>query len=111
MRLYAFASSPERVLASPLLERLMQWKPDVPIRVRSIRQKGWTGLSESKVIESTLETLEDGRWLLSSDDGKSRSGGRPTISWLVHTEAERWMGMLKNRTTETIETDGEVGSG
>lgn len=111
MRLYAFAASPERVLASPLLERLMQWKPDVPIRVRSIRQKGWTGLSESKVIESTLETLEDGRWLLSSDDGQRKSGGRPTISWLVHPEAERWMGMLKNRTTETIETDGEVGGG
>ncbi len=111
MRLYAFASSPERVLASPLLERLLHWKPDLPIRIRSIRQKGWTGLSESKVIESTLETLEDGRWLLSVEDGKSKSGGRPTISWLVHPEAERWMGMLKNRTTETIETDGEVGSG
>ena len=111
MRLYAFAASPERVLASPLLERLMQWKPDVPIRIRSIRLKGWTGLSESKVIESTLETLEDGRWLQSIEDGKSKSGGRPTISWLVHPDAERWMGMLKNRTTETIETDGEVGGG
>lgn len=111
MRLYAFAASPERVLASPLLERLLQWKPDVPIRIRSIRQKGWAGLSESKVIESTLETLEDGRWLKSIEDGKSRSGGRPTISWLVHPEAKRWMVMLKNRTTETIETDGEVGGG
>jgi hypothetical protein len=111
MRLYAFAASPERVLASPLLERLLQWKSGIPIRVRSIRQKGWTGLAEPKVIESTLETLEDGHWVQSVENVKTRSGGRPTTSYVLHPEAEKWMGILKCHTTETNKTGAEAGSG
>jgi predicted transcriptional regulator len=111
MRLYAFAASPERVFAPLLLGRLLQWKPDVPIRVRSIRQKGWTGLEEPKVIESTLDTLEDERWVQSVENVKTRSGGRPTTSYVLHPEAERWMRILKCHTTETNKTGAEVGSG
>jgi len=111
MRLYAFAASPERVFAPLLLGRLLQWKPDVPIRVRSIRQKGWTGLEEPKVIESTLDTLEDERWVQSVENAKTRSGGRPTTSYVLHPEAERWMRILKCHTTETNKTGAEVGSG
>jgi hypothetical protein len=111
MRLYAFAASPERALASPLLERLQQWKSSIPIRVRGIRQKGWTGLAEPKVIESTLETLEDGHWVQSVENVKTRSGGRPTTSYVLHPEAEKWMGILKCHTTETNKTGAEVGSG
>jgi predicted transcriptional regulator len=90
---------------------LLQWKSSIPIRVRGIRQKGWTGLAEPKVIESTLETLEDGHWVKSVENVKTRSGGRPTTSYVLHPEAEKWMGILKCHTTETNKTGAEVGSG
>ena len=104
MRLYAVAACPERVLASPLLNRLLDWDKERPIRVRDIRQKGWRGLSDPKAIESTLEALEAEGWLQSIEDGKSSKGGRPTISYVMHPEAKNCIDTLRDGTTKTTKT-------
>ncbi len=108
MRLYAVAACPERVLATPLLRRLLDWDKERPIRVRDIRQKGWSGLSDLKVIESTLEALEADGWLQSSDERRP-SGGRPTVTYVMHPEAEKHFGILQEATTKhsKIPSDGD----
>jgi hypothetical protein len=111
MRLYAVAACPERVLASPLLNRLLDWDEDRPIRVRDIRQKGWRGLSDPKAIESTLEALEADGWLQSIEDGRSSKGGRPTISYVMHPEAKKWIDTLRDGTTKTTKTPLSDGDG
>ncbi len=111
LRLYAVAACPERVLASPLLNRLLDWDKERPIRVRDIRQKGWRGLSDPKAIESTLEALEADGWLQSIEDGKSSKGGRPTISYVMHPEAKKWIDTLRDGTTKTTKTPLSDGGG
>lgn len=111
LRLYAVAAYPERVLASPLLNRLLDWDKERPIRVRDIRQKGWRGLSDPKVIESTLEALESDGWLQSFEEGKKPGGGRPTVTYAMHPEAKKFVGILEDRTTKTTKTPAGDGSG
>lgn len=111
LRLYAVAAYPERVLASPLLNRLLDWDEERPIRVRDIRQKGWRGLSDPKVIESTLEALESDGWLQSIEDGKTPRGGRSTMTYFLHPEAKKWIGILGDGTTKTTKTPAGDGSG
>ena len=111
LRLYAVAAYPERVLASPLLNRLLDWDKERPIRVRDIRQKGWRGLSDPKVIESTLEALESDGWLQSIEDGKTPRGGRSTMTYFLHPEAKKWIGILGDGTTKTTKTPAGDGSG
>lgn len=111
MRLYAVAACPERVLASPLLNRLLDWDKERPIRVRDIRQKGWRGLSDPKAIESTLEALGADGWLQSFEDGKKPAGGRPTVSCVLHPEAKKFAGILGGRTFKTTKTPTDDSSG
>jgi putative DNA primase/helicase len=111
MRLYAVAACPERVVATPLLNRLIGWDKDRPIRVRDIRQKGWRGLSDPKAIESTLEALEADGWLQSIEDGKTLRGGRSTMTYFLHPEAKKWIGILGNGTTKTTKTSDSDGGG
>jgi putative DNA primase/helicase len=111
MRLYAVAACPERVVASPLLNRLIGWDKDRPIRVREIKHKGWRGLSDPKVIESTLEALEADGWLQSIEDGKTARGGRSTMTYFLHPEAKKWIGVLGDGTTKTTKTPAGDGSG
>ena len=111
MRLYAVAACPERVVASPLLNRLIGWDKDRPIRVREIKHKGWRGLSDPKVIESTLEALEADGWLQSIEDGKTLRGGRSTMTYFLHPEAKKWIGILGNGTTKTTKTPDSDGGG
>ncbi len=111
LRLYAVAAYPERALASPLLNRLLDWDKERPIRVRDIRQKGWRGLSDPKAIESTLEALESDGWLQSFEDGKKPGGGRPTVTYAMHPEAKKFVGILGDRTSETTKTPAGDGSG
>lgn len=84
MRIYGFAACPERSLAPMLIRKLVDWDADRPIRVRHIRQKGWSGLSDPRVIEATLAALEDDGWVQSFEDGKTDAGGRPTRSYAIH---------------------------
>ena len=109
MRLYAVAACPERVVASPLLNRLIGWDKDRPIRVREIKHKGWRGLSDPKVIESTLEALEADGWLQSIEDGKTLRGGRSTMTYFLHPEAKKWIGILGDGTTKTTKTPDSDG--
>ena len=111
MRLYAVAACPERVVASPLLNRLIGWDKDRPIRVREIKHKGWRGLSDPKVIESTLEALEADGWLQSIEDGKTLRGGRSTMTYFLHPEAKKWIGILGDGTTKTTKTPDSDGGG
>jgi putative DNA primase/helicase len=111
MRLYAVAACPERVVASPLLSRLIGWDKDRPIRVREIKHKGWRGLSDPKVIESTLEALEADGWLQSIEDGKTPRGGRSTMTYFLHPEAKKWIEILGDGTTKTTKTPDSDGDG
>jgi len=111
MRLYAVAACQERVVASPLLNRLIGWDKDRPIRVREIKHKGWRGLSDPKVIESTLEALEADGWLQSIEDGKTLRGGRSTMTYFLHPEAKKWIGILGDGTTKTTKTPDSDGGG
>jgi putative DNA primase/helicase len=111
MRLYAVAACPERVVASPLLNRLIGWDKDRPIRVREIKHKGWRGLSDPKVIESTLEALEADGWLQSIEDGTTLRGGRSTMTYFLHPEAKKWIGILGDGTTKTTKTPDSDGGG
>jgi predicted transcriptional regulator len=102
-RVYAMATCPERQVALPLLSRLAEWPKDEPIRVRSIRLKNWSGLSDSESIEAALELLMDAGWV-QSNPHRSSSGGRPTVDFVVHPEAAKILDTLKESTSETTET-------
>ena len=104
-RVYAMATCPERQVALPLLRRLIAWPDGKPIRVRSIRDKGWQGLGQSESIEAALELLIDSGWVQSVPHRPS--SGRPTDHYFVHPEAADFLKPPRGHTPETIETPSE----
>ncbi|MEI8214088.1 MAG: DUF3987 domain-containing protein, partial [Planctomycetota bacterium] len=101
-RVYAISTSPERQVALPLLKRLIAWPKDKPIRVRSIREYGWAGLSETDSIEAALDLLMESGWLQAADHRPSV--GRPTKEFILHPEAAKFLKSLLQSTPKTIET-------
>ncbi|WDQ19014.1 YfjI family protein [Rhodopirellula sp. P2] len=99
-RLYAVATSPQRQHAGPLLRRLLTWPTDTPIRVASIVKRCWSGLTTKVVVEETLGLLADAGWVQSI---KVDTGGRPTMDWLVHPEAAKYLATTENRAIKTPE--------
>jgi hypothetical protein len=107
-RLYSVAVAPERRLAKPLLRRLIDWPQDKPIRVRSIAEKGWSGLDDAEAVADVLELLVDAGWLRAQPVVPT-SGGRPTTDFLVHPRAVDYLKSPKSDTLKTHKIP-EVGS-
>ncbi len=104
-RVYAIATAPERQSVKPLIKRLIDWPEGKPIRVRSIREKGWAGLSDPESIERALELLIDCGWVRAKTTKPTT--GRPTVEYVVHPEAAKFLKSFKDRTPETHETHPE----
>ncbi len=105
-RIYAIATNPERQFARPLLRRLIDWPEGKPIRVRSIRELGWSGLSDTDSIERALELLIDCGWVQALRH--KPASGRPTVEYVIHPEATKYFDVAKNRTIKTLETPSEL---
>jgi hypothetical protein len=110
-RIYAIATCPERQVALPLLKHLISWPKDKPIRIRSIRLHGWSGLRNDRDIESPLELLMDRGWVQSVQVVPGSGGGRPTTDYILHPEAEKELRRIEKPTIETIETPERGGLG
>jgi hypothetical protein len=108
-RVYAMATCPERQVAIPLLDRLLEWPKEDPIRVRSIRIQGWSGLSDSESIQAALELLTDAGWIQAIPH-RPTGGGRPTVDFVVHPEASKILDTLRGSTIETTETPSKASS-
>jgi len=102
-RLYSVAVAPERRLAKPLLRRLIDWPSDKPIRVRSIAEKGWSGLSDAEVVGSVMELLIELGWLRAVPVVPT-AGGRPTTDFVIHPRAAEFLNGPKDETRKTHET-------
>jgi len=100
-RLYAVATSPQRQHAARLLNRLLTWPADSPIRTASIVKRCWSGLSSKEVVDETLGLLADAGWVQSVN---AKTGGRPTVDWLVHPDAAKFVAKYQRETPKTIET-------
>ncbi len=106
-RLYSVATAPERRLAKPLLTRLIDWPKDKPIRVRSIAEKGWSGLDDAETVAAVMDLLIDTAWVRPVPVVPT-GGGRPTQDFVVHPQAAEHLKASKSRTHETHETSGAV---
>jgi hypothetical protein len=92
-RIYAVAVTPERVQARKLLNKLIEWPADKPIRARDVERQGWSGLTERKTINATLELLADYGWIRVLDP--SVGNGRPTTTYEVHPQAAEILSALE----------------
>lgn len=101
-RLYAASVAPERQSAGPLLRRLIEWPKGKPIRVRSIREKGWAHLTDSEPISQALELLCDHGWVRAVE--VKPATGRPTTEYELHPLAAKFWESMRSRTPETLKT-------
>jgi Protein of unknown function (DUF3987) len=99
-RVYAIATAPERQSVKPLIKRLIDWPEGKPIRVRTIREKGWSGLGDTESIERALELLTECGWVRAVQS--KPTNGRPTVEYLVHPEAAKYFAASRNGTPETL---------
>ena len=110
-RLYAVATSPQRQHSGPLLRRLIAWPNDRPIRAAVIAKRGWSGLTSTEVVKETLELLAEAGWVQAIKAKPTKSGGRPTTTWIVHPQAAKFMEGYDKQAPKTPETQIDGGFG
>jgi len=77
------AASP-RGIASILAEKIQSGVLGRRFTVRELCKKGWSGLTEAKVVRALLRELEDLGWVRPEPAQSSSSGGRPAEGYLVN---------------------------
>lgn len=99
-RLYSITAAPEQQAALPLLRRLIDWPSDQPIRVRTIRERGWALLREPNSIMEALKLLIDFGWVRAKEFKPEL--GRPTIDYLLHPNAKEFLDSARDETPTIV---------
>lgn len=86
-RIYEAASP--RSMASILAEKIQSGVLGQRFTVREVCKKGWSGLTETKVVRALLQELEDAGWVRPEPVQPSESGGRPAERYLVNPKIPR----------------------
>ena len=83
-RVYQSLTAASVTAATVLAAKLRAREVPTPFRVRTVRLKGWAGLTDGETIELGLELLEELGWVRRVDVKPSVRGGRPTVEYLVN---------------------------
>jgi hypothetical protein len=83
-RVYACVVSPETAAVRDLARHIKT--DDLPevFSTRDVYFKGWSGLDSPERVRAALDLLEDSGWVRRAEPPTSRSGGRPSETWIVN---------------------------
>lgn len=87
-RVYGMQAMAEVEGARTLLAKLMRGDIQSPFTARQVYRNGWSRLAKPDEAEAACSILCDYDWL-QSEDVKSASGGRPTVTYTMNPKAEK----------------------
>ena len=82
-RLYASVTDAARVAGALLATTIRRGRLASPFTAREVYRNEWTGLTEPRVVQGALESLEDLGWVR-REAVRDRDGGRPTVRWHIN---------------------------
>ena len=87
-RLYASVTDPVRVAAALLARKLTHGRLPSPFSARDVYRHAWTGLTEPRVVQRSIELLAHLGWIRPEPSG-AVDGGRPTVRFRLNPMARR----------------------
>jgi hypothetical protein len=87
-RLYASVTDPARVAAALLGGKLTRGRLPIPFTARDVYRNAWTGLTQPRVVQRTLEMLADWGWIR-AEPARAVDGGRPAVRFHINPTVRR----------------------
>ena len=84
LRIYGIATDPDANTARLIGEKILSGKVASEFKVKDIRQKGWSGLTETVVIKSGLARLSEMNWVRLAPNAQPSKGGRPSETFEIN---------------------------
>ena len=82
-RLYASVTDAARVAGALLATKIRRGRLASPFTAREVYRNEWTGLTEPRVVQGALESLEDLGWIR-REAVREGEGGRPTVRFHIN---------------------------
>jgi Protein of unknown function (DUF3987) len=82
-RLYASVTDAMRVAAALLATKIRRGRLASPFTGRDVYRNEWTGLTEARVVQGALKSLEDLGWIR-AEAVRGGDGGRPTVQFHIN---------------------------